>query len=46
MTEPTQVQFEREIAGERIRDKIKVSRQKGMWMGGRRLIGSLARGVQ
>ena len=27
-------QFEREIAGERIRDKIKASRQKGMWMGG------------
>jgi DNA invertase Pin-like site-specific DNA recombinase len=27
-------QFEREIAGERIRDKIKASRQKGLWMGG------------
>ena len=27
-------QFEREIAGERIRDKIKASRKKGMWMGG------------
>ena len=27
-------QFEREIAGERIRDKIKASRGKGMWMGG------------
>ena len=27
-------QFEREIAGERIRDKIKASRQKGIWMGG------------
>ena len=27
-------QFEREIAGERIRDKIRASRQKGMWMGG------------
>jgi site-specific DNA recombinase len=27
-------QFEREIAGERIRDKVKASRQKGMWMGG------------
>ncbi|MEQ1717288.1 MAG: recombinase family protein [Hyphomicrobium sp.] len=27
-------QFEREIASERIRDKIKASRQKGMWMGG------------
>lgn len=27
-------QFEREIAGERIRDKIAASKQKGMWMGG------------
>lgn len=27
-------QFEREIAGERIRDKIKASKAKGMWMGG------------
>ena len=27
-------QFEREIAGERVRDKVKASRQKGMWMGG------------
>ena len=27
-------QFEREIAGERIRDKFRASRQKGMWMGG------------
>ncbi len=27
-------QFEREIAGERIRDKIAASRKKGMWMGG------------
>ena len=27
-------QFEREVTGERIRDKIKASRQKGMWMGG------------
>lgn len=26
-------QFEREIAGERIRDKIAASKQKGMWMG-------------
>jgi DNA invertase Pin-like site-specific DNA recombinase len=26
--------FEREIAGERIRDKIAVSKAKGMWMGG------------
>ena len=27
-------QFEREVTGERIRDKIKASKQKGMWMGG------------
>ncbi len=27
-------QFEREIAGERIRDKIAASKMKGMWMGG------------
>ena len=27
-------QFEREIAGERIRDKFAASRAKGMWMGG------------
>jgi DNA invertase Pin-like site-specific DNA recombinase len=27
-------QFEREVTGERIRDKIAVSKQKGMWMGG------------
>jgi site-specific DNA recombinase len=27
-------QFEREIAGERIRDKFRASRRKGMWMGG------------
>jgi len=27
-------QFEREVAGERIRDKIAASRKKGMWMGG------------
>jgi DNA invertase Pin-like site-specific DNA recombinase len=26
-------QFEREIAGERIRDKIAASKRKGMWMG-------------
>jgi len=28
-------QFEREVAGERIRDKIAASKRKGMWMGGR-----------
>ncbi len=27
-------QFEREITGERIRDKIAASKKKGMWMGG------------
>jgi len=27
-------QFERELAGERIRDKIAASKRKGMWMGG------------
>lgn len=27
-------QFEREVTGERIRDKIALSKQKGMWMGG------------
>lgn len=27
-------QFEREITGERIRDKVKASKRKGMWMGG------------
>ncbi|MEQ9811848.1 MAG: recombinase family protein [Azospirillaceae bacterium] len=28
------VQFEREVAGERIRDKFAASRKKGLWMGG------------
>ncbi len=27
-------QFEREVSGDRIRDKIKASRAKGMWIGG------------
>jgi DNA invertase Pin-like site-specific DNA recombinase len=27
-------QFEREVSGERIRDKIAASKRKGMWMGG------------
>jgi DNA invertase Pin-like site-specific DNA recombinase len=27
-------QFEREVVGERVRDKIAASRQRGMWMGG------------
>ncbi len=32
-------QFEREVTGERIRDKIKASKKKGMWMGGRPPLG-------
>ncbi|MDD3149942.1 MAG: recombinase family protein [Candidatus Gastranaerophilales bacterium] len=32
-------QFEREVTGERIRDKIAASKKKGMWMGGRVSIG-------
>lgn len=28
-------QFEREVTGERIRDKIAASKRKGIWMGGR-----------
>jgi len=27
-------QFEREVTGERIRDKVAASKKKGMWMGG------------
>ena len=36
-------QFEREIAGERIRDKIAASKAKGMWMGGNVPLGYDAR---
>ncbi len=32
-------QFEREVTGERIRDKIAASKAKGMWMGGRPPLG-------
>src|SRR6202521_4665914 len=32
-------QFEREITGERIRDKIAASKKKGMWMGGTPALG-------
>ncbi|OUS09126.1 hypothetical protein A9Q96_00150 [Rhodobacterales bacterium 52_120_T64] len=32
-------QFEREVTAERIRDKITASKEKGMWMGGRRPLG-------
>jgi DNA invertase Pin-like site-specific DNA recombinase len=37
-------QFEREIAGERIRDKIAASKAKGMWMGGNVPIGYNVKG--
>jgi DNA invertase Pin-like site-specific DNA recombinase len=36
-------QFEREVTGERIRDKIAASKQKGMWMGGTAPIGYLGK---
>lgn len=32
-------QFEREVTGERIRDKITASKKKGLWMGGTPLLG-------
>jgi DNA invertase Pin-like site-specific DNA recombinase len=32
-------QFEREVTGERIRDKIAASKKKGLWMGGRPPLG-------
>jgi hypothetical protein len=32
-------QFEREVSGERIRDKIAASKKKGMWMGGQPSLG-------
>src|SRR5438270_9343667 len=35
-------QFEREVTGERIRDKIAASKQKGMWMGGIPPVGYVA----
>lgn len=37
-------QFEREVTGERIRDKIAASKKKGMWMGGTPPIGYEANG--
>jgi site-specific DNA recombinase len=37
-------QFERELAGERIRDKIAASKKKGMWMGGLPPLGYDVRG--
>jgi site-specific DNA recombinase len=36
-------QFEREVTGERIRDKIAASKKKGMWMGGVPPLGYVAR---
>jgi site-specific DNA recombinase len=36
-------QFEREVTGERIRDKIAASKEKGMWMGGVPPLGYQAR---
>jgi site-specific DNA recombinase len=36
-------QFEREVTGERIRDKIAASKKKGMWMGGMPSLGYQAR---
>jgi len=36
-------QFEREVTGERIRDKIAASKRKGMWMGGTVPLGYSAR---
>lgn len=37
-------QFEREVASERIRDKIAASKKKGMWMGGKTPLGYIAAG--
>ena len=39
-------QFEREVTGERIRDKIAASKAKGMWMGGPLPLGYDVRGRQ
>jgi len=36
-------QFEREVTGERIRDKIEASKKKGLWMGELRPLGYEAR---
>ena len=37
-------QFEREVTGERIRDKIAASKRKGMWMGGTVPMGYVSQG--
>ena len=34
-------QFEREVTGERIRDKIAASKKKGLWMGGRPVLATI-----
>lgn len=39
-------QFEREVTGERIRDKIGASKKKGMWMGGFEPLGYCSAGRQ
>lgn len=39
-------QFEREVAGERIRDKISASKKRGMWMGGTPPVGYRAENRQ
>jgi DNA invertase Pin-like site-specific DNA recombinase len=39
-------QFEREVTGERIRDKIAASKRKGMWMGGTVPLGYAGAGPQ
>ena len=39
-------QFERELIGERIRDKIAVSKRKGMWMGGVPPLGDDSRAIK
>lgn len=36
-------QFEREVTGERIRDKIAASKRKGMWMGGMTPVGYVSK---
>ncbi|MBN9555826.1 MAG: recombinase family protein, partial [Alphaproteobacteria bacterium] len=36
-------QFEREVIGERVRDKIAASKRKGLWMGGNAPMGFIAR---
>ena len=36
-------QFEREVTGERIRDKVAASKQRGMWMGGMAPMGYIPR---